>query len=177
MHSLVGGSGGMLPQECFWARRWPLPYWRDSSVAVPKTKGCRIDSEGWDTHFNLSCRFDRSMYAIWFIPRCARCVRVATCVKRTVTSAFHACSVPKGWGGRRGGAWSPGSGPKTTIPTLNNALAATTNAENANRQNKHFSSCFNTALPQISQSEFPYLDPNKCPIHLLCNESEVYPVA
>ena len=40
--------------------------------------------------------------------------------------------------------------------------------------NKHFSSCFNTALPQLSQSEFLYLDPDKCPSHLLCNESEVY---
>ena len=66
---------------------------------------------------------------------------------------------------------------KTTIPTLtssNNALAATTNAEKANCLNKHFSSCFNTALPQISQCEFLYLDPDKCPSHLLCNESEVY---
>ena len=40
--------------------------------------------------------------------------------------------------------------------------------------NKHFSSCFNTALPQLSQSEILYLDPDKCPSHLLCNESEVY---
>ena len=66
---------------------------------------------------------------------------------------------------------------KTTIPTLtssNNALAATTNAEKANCLNKYFSSCFNTALPQLSQSEFLYLDPDRCPSHLLCNESEVY---
>ena len=66
---------------------------------------------------------------------------------------------------------------KATIPTLtssNNALSATTNAEKANCLNKYFSSCFNTALPQLSQSEFLYLDPDKCPSHLLCNESEVY---
>ena len=45
---------------------------------------------------------------------------------------------------------------KTIIPTLissSNTLAATTNAEKANCLNKHFSSCFNTALPQLSQSE------------------------
>ena len=66
---------------------------------------------------------------------------------------------------------------KTTIPTLtssNNSFVATTNAEMANCLNKHFLSCFNTALPQLSQSEFLYLDPDKCPSHLLCNESEVY---
>ena len=66
---------------------------------------------------------------------------------------------------------------KTTIPTLtssNNALAATTNAEKANCLDKYFSSCFNTALPQLSQSEFLYLGPDKCPSRLLCYESEVY---
>ena len=45
---------------------------------------------------------------------------------------------------------------KTTTPTLtssNNVLAATTNDEKANCLNKHFSSCFDTALPQLSQSE------------------------
>ena len=57
---------------------------------------------------------------------------------------------------------------KTTITTLtssNNALAATTNAEKANCLNEYFSSCFNTVLPQLSQSEFLYLDPDKCPSH------------
>ena len=48
------------------------------------------------------------------------------------------------------------------------------NAGKANCLNKYFSSCFNTALPQLSRSEFLYLDPDKCPSRLLCNESEVY---
>ena len=66
---------------------------------------------------------------------------------------------------------------ETTIPTLtspNNVLVATTNAEKADCLNKHFSTCFNTALPQLSQIEILYLDPDKCPSHLLCSESEVY---
>ena len=60
------------------------------------------------------------------------------------------------------------------LPLQTMHLRLLQNAEKANCLNKYFSSCFNTAIPQLSRSEFLYLDPDRCPSHLLCNESEVY---
>ena len=63
---------------------------------------------------------------------------------------------------------------KPFLQIYNPPTSIFTNAEKANCLNKYFSNCFNTALPQLSQSEFLYLDPDKCPSNLLCNDSEVY---